>query len=226
MAVRGKDPNPTIALTGERTPFYPRRETAIQDAYAQIDREKLTPWAFFNAGLPLTVHDCRGRTLHYLGIEYQGSPRHVFWNGFIDPCLTDVIIEQIDRTLENCRDHPHLAAAGLDETADLLRLFVKKVYFRMAEIDQRIRGKGFPDRVQPKAVIGEIAAMHKDIDRRIEASKALLPKARRKWGALGKRFAVVGVGVLGLIGTLASIVSVGWWDWLIGHIKRAIPVFW
>lgn len=177
----------------------------------------LTPWVFFNAGPPLTVTNCRGRRVHYSGIEFEGSPREVFWHGFFEPCITDVIVEQIGRTIDDCKDHPELAEAALDEIADLLHLFVEKVYQRMAEIDQRIRGKGFPDRVQRKPVDREISTMNADVDRRIEAAKKLLFKPRpwwqRWWTFLLAALAII-ASLIAFLGDIASIVSTGWLDWL------------
>ncbi|MBI2985791.1 MAG: hypothetical protein HYY45_03380 [Deltaproteobacteria bacterium] len=161
-----------------QTPFYPKRKLAVGNAYTRIDRELITPWVFFNSGKPLKVTNCEGRALRYSNVEFEGSPREIFWGGFFEPDFRKVITEQIDQTAKDCEAYPELVDTVLDETADLLREFVQKAYEHLAEIDQRLRGKGYPNSVQRRPVDDKIEAMTSLLDDHIEAAKKLAALAR------------------------------------------------
>jgi len=163
------------------TPFYPKRKTAIADAYNRLDRTLLTNWLLsFHSGKP--IMNCEGRQVQYGGVEFSGSPRDVFWGGFFEPDFKKVITEQINQTVMDCQPYPSLAESALDETARLAHDFVGKLYERMAEIDQRLRGKGFPETVQRRSVGDKISAMNDFIDEHTDAAKQLA--ALSQWGEL------------------------------------------
>lgn len=62
-----------------RTPFYPRRKVAIDEIYDRLNRELLTPWAFFHSGKLITVTNFEGREIRFNGgLEFEGSPRVLF----------------------------------------------------------------------------------------------------------------------------------------------------
>jgi hypothetical protein len=161
------------------TPFHPKRKTAIADAYSRLDRTLLTDWLMsFHSGKP--IMNCEGRQVQYGGVEFSGSPREVFWGGFFEPDFRKVITEQINQTVMDCQPYPSLAEPALDETAHLLHDFVAKLYERMAEIDQLLRGKGFPDKVQRRSVGGYISVMNNFIDEHIDGAKQLATLS--EWG--------------------------------------------
>lgn len=163
------------------TPLYLRRSQVITDTYNHLDRVLFTPWAFFNTGTNVTVSNCEGRQLHIgsTGIEFSGSARDVFWS-FFDADLRKVITEQIDATVKECEGIPALLKPALDETRGLLHGFVARAYERLAEIDQRLRGKGYPNSVSRKPVNGLIRFMQKTVDDYVQAALDLRSLATAK----------------------------------------------
>lgn len=67
------------------TPLYPTFRKRITDAFEQLDRQQVTPWAFMTAGPPFQVNRFDGTEVAYPGIKFEGSPREVFWSGYIEP---------------------------------------------------------------------------------------------------------------------------------------------
>lgn len=163
-----------------RTPFYPKRKLSIADTYNRLERELFSPWAFFHSGKPIIVTNCEGRKVQYSGgLEFSGSPREVFWR-FFDPDIRKVIIEQIEQTMEDCEVISDLLETALDETRELLHEFVERVYERLADIDQALRGKGFPKSVTPRPVTGMIKAMVNMMDDHIDA--VIRHAGLKRWG--------------------------------------------
>jgi hypothetical protein len=161
------------------TPYYPKRKTAIDDAYSRLDRTLLTNWHLsFHSGKPIT--NCEGRQVQYGGVEFSGSPREVFWGGFFEPDFKKVIKEQIDQTVVDSQPYPSLAEPALDEKARMLHDFVRKLYERMAKIDQLLRGKGFPETVQRRSVEDKVSMMNDFIDEHSDAAKQLVSLS--EWG--------------------------------------------
>jgi hypothetical protein len=165
-----------------QTPFYPKRKLAIEVAFKQLDRELLTRWSFMTAMPHFSATNCEGWTVNYGGGKFEGSPREVFWGGFFEPDIKKVVTDQIERTLADCEIHLDLAEVALDETHEFLREFVRKVYQRLSDIDRRLRGEGYPERVQPRSVEDKVQMMEAFMIDHIEASKRLA--SQKKWGNL------------------------------------------
>lgn len=154
----------TIELVGvPRTGLYPRTRKQVSDLHQAI-RDKLTPWRFFNTGKPVKVTNFAGKQITYEGIEFEGSPRVVFWESFIEPFLENGIVNVLQNTLNECQQANLQPEEYIEEAANLLKIFVRKIYAEMAEIDQKIRGKGFPNSVQRRIVDGQIAHMERYIN--------------------------------------------------------------
>lgn len=166
-----------------QTPFFPKRTLNINVAYDRLERELFGRWTLFDSGKSITVTSCEGKKVHFTGdTEYVGAAQEIFWGGFFEPDFKRVITEQIDQTVKDCKIHPELAQAILNETADLLRKFSRRVYERMAEVDQRIRGQGNPNIAQRRTVEDRIKALNAEIDVFAEAARKLLnPSLRWQW---------------------------------------------
>lgn len=163
-----------------QTPFYPKRTLAVSIAYNRLERELFSRWAGFYSGKEITVTNCEGRKIHLTGdAEFVGSAREIFWDSFFEPDFKKVIAEQIEQTVKDCQARPELSQAALDETVGLLRELARKVYERMAEVDQRLRGKGDPNIVQRLPVQDKIKSLNADIDVYIGAAKKLLSRSLR-----------------------------------------------
>jgi len=85
---------------------------------------------------------------------------------------------------------------------------VARTFHRMAEIDQRLRGKGFPDRIQKRDVSVEIRRHHQYIDahmtalRRKPAAKPTVLHSLKQWFARNY-WQIIAIGVAIFMGWLA-----------------------
>ena len=162
------------------TPFYPKRDLALSNAYNRLERELFTPWAFFNSGVSITVTPCEGKPQTFNGsIEFSGSVVDIFWR-FFDPDIRKVITDEIQHTVTDCESLPHLLEQALDETRDLLRTLIENSYRRLSTIDQRLRGKGYPNSVTPRPIDNKLQMMFRFLDEHIEAEKRL--GVEKRWG--------------------------------------------
>ena len=156
-------------LPGDRTALYARTRKMVREAYETLYQEKLKPWRFFYVH-PLRCTDCRGNPVRYEGVKFEGSPRVVFWAGFIEPCLEDITVQVLDATALNCQKSHLKPDVYLKEAADLLEVFVRKVYENMARTDQVLLGEGFPDRVKPRDITAKLTAMNQLITGHLKAT--------------------------------------------------------
>jgi hypothetical protein len=151
-------------LFNKNGPLYAVTEQKIDNLRETLEREKLTPWLLFNSrGFEGT--DFYGKTVCQQGIPYGEHQWNVFLY-FVKPFLKDAIVKTLDKTLETCcargwtPEEPYIK-----ETAMLLHgHLIDPIYSYMAEIDQRIRGKGDPKSVRRKDVTDEITEMVKFLD--------------------------------------------------------------
>lgn len=141
------------------SPLFPKTSKRIERAFQELEKRQLTPWAFFNTdhGLKVDRHD--GTAIITSGIEFSGSIRQMFWNGFIEPFVEQIIEQEIEFCVERSRENNLDLRSTLPEVEKLLIRLVEKTYERMAEIDQRLRGKGYPNRVARENTEKKIAVM-------------------------------------------------------------------
>ena len=159
------------------TPLYPTIEKLVADAWIKLEREQIAPWAFMSAGPRFQVTDFYGQTISYQGILFEGSPRQVFWGRYIEPFLEDLVRKVIDETIRMASEKKQDARLCLPEAAGLLKSVVRRAFARMAEIDRRLRGNGYPESVPLRDTAGEIAAVDAFIDKRI-ASEVQMVRPR------------------------------------------------
>lgn len=76
----------------------------IGNEYEKLRRDKITPWAFLHSGHTFKYTKYSGEEINYTGVRYEGSPEYIFWNGFIEPFLKDIIFRAIDNTVEISRN--------------------------------------------------------------------------------------------------------------------------
>ncbi|WOB06886.1 hypothetical protein [Piscinibacter gummiphilus] len=151
------------------TPLYPTFEKRIGDAVDVLIRVQVEPWVFLNAGHPMKLSMFDGRPIHYQGIGFEGSPRHVFWGRYIEPFLEDLAIKQIASAVKEARERQVDAKLLLPEVQNLLLAACTKVYRRMAQIDQSLLGKGFPEKVRLRSTTREYEEMSSFIKKHIDA---------------------------------------------------------
>jgi len=140
-----------------RTPLYARTRRKVDELEHMLINDKLMPWRLLATGKPIEVTDYYGKTLHFEGIMFSGSPRTVFWGSFIEPFIENGIVEVLDATAEDCRANNLEPKPYLEEVASLLESMIRTVYGYMAETDQRLLGKSRQER---KDVSDKIAKMN------------------------------------------------------------------
>lgn len=147
------------------SPLFPRTIKIIDDKFLSIKQSKIDPWGMFHSGKTMTITDCRGKAISYQGILFSGSPREVFWNNFIEPCIEDAVVEVFNFIVQQCKENYRLKAKScMDEGTILLKEKISLIYQEMSRVDQRLRGKGFPNSVQPVDVSSKISTMCAYVD--------------------------------------------------------------
>jgi hypothetical protein len=152
-------------LFSENSELHPVTKQKLVKLCETLKREQLTPWLWFNSrGVKVNKFD--GGIISIQGGLYEESRANVFRDS-IAPFLQDAIVKNLDETIETCRDRglkpeePYIR-----ETAMLLDGYlIDPIYRYMADIDQRIRGKGNPKSVGRRNVTDEIAEMVKFLDK-------------------------------------------------------------
>jgi hypothetical protein len=160
---------------------YPIIEKFVNDEYVKLDHDQITPWAFLHSGVPFTVKRFHGSPIAYSGILFAGSPQIVFWNGYIEPFLEDIAFRAIDLTMREAPNRKIPLREPLLEVQGQLHGLCRRAFDRMANIDQRLRGGGFPAKVQLRNTDKELARMHQFIDKRIAAELRAIPVESSPW---------------------------------------------
>jgi len=163
------DPN-----TG-KTALYARTKKRVDELRDFLIKEKITPWLLMKSGDRVTNHD--GRILQYSDVEFTGTPRQIFWEGFIEPFLEDGIQDVLDEVGAECKNMGLDPENPLKEATWLLRSVIESVYKNMAKVDQTLRGKGYPDSVRRKNVDYEIRIMENKLQEYLKVALVLYGKA-------------------------------------------------
>jgi len=140
----------------------------------------------------------------YRGIEFEGSPKEVFWTALIQPYLKDLIARSYFETRTFCTANQIDPKLPLDETARHLSLGAQRLFSRMADIDRRLRGKGFPSSVDRRPTDREEKAIQDYIDQRKHDELGLVPKPKSRWN----RFYHEQQFLIWVIGTIIAIATI------------------
>lgn len=188
------------------TPLYPTFRKRADDAVEQVIKQQVTPWSFLTAGPPFRVKTFDGRQIAYEGVGFEGSPSTVFWSRYIEPFLEDLCISEITAAVSMAKERGVDARLLLPEVQVLLSAGFRKVYAHMADVDRRLRGKGFPDKVGLRSIDREVSAMTRFLDERVRAELAMWkPKSPVESWYERNKFWVWVIGLL--IGIVLSIVA-------------------
>lgn len=142
----------------QTTEIYPKIRKMVHDL-RDVILKKLTKWCFLNAGPPMEVQKYDGSMICYQGIKFEGSPKLVFWEGFIEPFLENGAIEILSKTSATAQKCSLSINACLNEAEELLKILISLTYEEMADIDQRLSGNGI--KKGPRVgVSGKIANMN------------------------------------------------------------------
>jgi len=162
------------------TPLHPLIEKLVEESWVVLNRDQITPWAFMTAGPLFKVTDFYGREIAYQGVEFEGSPREVFWTRYIEPFLENIIEQVVTETLRLSEEKKQDSKLTLLEASSLLKSLIHRAYSRMAEINYTLRGgRKNPEKFQLRKTDSKIVAMEKFLDRRITSELAMLkPRLR------------------------------------------------
>ena len=141
----------------------------------------------FSAKWSLHVEDYNGKPIHYEGVKFEGSPRLVFWDRFIEPFLENGIVNALNKIYEECVLRNLDPGEYLEEMKELLRLWIQKTYIDMSRTDQVLRGKGNPNSVQAVDVSPKISSMYEYLDSHTVA----IMHRREKGGSNGAKGDIV-----------------------------------
>ena len=157
--------------------LFPLLQKFSRDEWVKLDRNKITPWAFFNSGWPFEITDFYGRTIASQGFEFSGSIRDLFWHRYIEPFLEEIVDRGFNETLRLARDRSQLRREPFEEMGGQLISLSGLAFRRMADIDQRLRGKGKPKSVLLYDPDRELSEVSRFIQRRMRAEIEMLPKS-------------------------------------------------
>lgn len=198
---------------------YPEITFRIKQAFQQLEVDKITPWAFLGTGKMRPIEDFHGRTIHYSGVAFEGSPRQVFWNGFIEPFLEALFLWAFDLALAYAKGRHLDARSVLQHARQCLSNGIYSIYRRMQDIDRRLKGKGFPERASQHDISRPVEFMHAKLEGyfgsalRAAAEKANTPEPPPLSDALELKPGISGISV-----DLKQV-----WQWGKGKLKGKSP---
>jgi hypothetical protein len=196
----------------ERSPAFSIIKQKLEREFRVLEEKQVTPWAFVKLDKPFRVEKFDGGFISYEGkIQFDGSPRDVLWGSYIRLFLEDIIDRAFSDTRTFCIENNIARQIPLQETSLQLQLGCSRIYNRMADIDQRLRGEGFPNSVPKKKVNKEMDRMRDFIFARLDSENALSPKPEKKtfnlnlWYEQNKFWVwIIGIAV-SVLGLLAKI---------------------
>ena len=156
------------------SPLAPILSKYVEDEWVRLEHQQITPWAFLTARQPFRVQDFYGRTIAYQGVAFEGSLRQLFWGRYIEPFLENIVHKTMEEALRVAAERKQNAREPLLEVAGILKSLVRRAFRRMAEIDRRLRGKGYPSSVPLRSVDAEVEEVERFIDERLAAELRML----------------------------------------------------
>ncbi|MCF6344687.1 MAG: hypothetical protein L3J15_08470 [Devosiaceae bacterium] len=150
------------------TVLKPKIIKRVKDEKDQLIREKITPWLMGFSSGKLEIENFHGRIISYSGIEFSGSPCDVFWGCYIEPFLENITNQLILEIAKECKESKLDIRAELDFLTQQLNGLYNAIYKEMSETEQRLLGKGFPDKIQKRDVNSQITTMKKYLEQHVE----------------------------------------------------------
>jgi len=187
------------------TPLYPTFIKRIDDATEELIQKQVTPWFFLTSGRPFRVKKFDGHEIAYEGIGFEGSPSNVFWSRYIEPFLEALAIQEITTATSLARERGVDARLLLPEVQGLLNAACRKVFAEMAEVDRRLRGKGFPENVDVRSIDIEVMRLSEFIEEHTASELAMWrPKSKAEEWYEKNKFWVWLIGILVAISGLSA----------------------
>lgn len=123
--------------------LHPLVDKLTKDKTKIIIDNQIVPWAFFLTQQGINVKKFNGKTISYSGIKFFGTPVDVFWNGYIEPYLENLIVTSITVTSSQIKESKLDPRPELDCLSQNLYGCVKKIYKEMQRIDQNLKNSQF-----------------------------------------------------------------------------------
>ena len=187
------------------TPLYPTFQKRIKDTFEQLIKNQITPWCFLNSGKPMRVKMHDGKQISYEGIGFEGSPENVFWSRYIEPFMEEICINEIDLAVKMAAERNVSAILLLPEVEGLLLAGVRKTFAEMAKTDQRLKGRGYPEKIPLRSIEKDFENMKYFIEVRIK-SELDMWKAKTKlevWYEKNKSI----VWLIGIIVAIGGLIA-------------------
>lgn len=143
--------------------IYPKTFKLVSD----LDRKYIkliTKWVFLHSGTLVEIPKYDGTFIRYQGIRFDGSPELVFWKGFIEPYLQNEPLEILNQVAKLAKDTSQDITYCLYEAERLLGVLVQRVYEKMADTDQTLKGDGIK-KGERKDVFGKISGAKNYIEK-------------------------------------------------------------
>jgi hypothetical protein len=156
------------------------------------------------------VDDFYGKPIAISGVRFSGSSELAFWNGYIEPFLKDISFRAIDLSISVAADRKIPLHQPLLEVQGQLYSLCHRTFDRMANIDQRLRGAGFPAKVPLRNTDKELAQMRQFIDKRIDAEFRAIPAAPSRFARLNEWYTarpLIGRAIGPIVGVVRHVAK-------------------
>jgi hypothetical protein len=147
----------------------------VEEARAKLLNEVVEPWVFFNSH-GINIKKADGRSISIPAVEFSGSARLVFWDGFIDDHLKKSSRTLIESIRQKAVERNIPVKDVLVDCLMHLENMVQMAFHRMARIEQLLLGKGFPDRIPRRDVSDRIKNCSEQIHRFVNAEIQCISK--------------------------------------------------
>ena len=190
------------------TPLFVVFQKRINDCFEQLRRNQLDPWIFLNSGKPMKVETFHKKQISYEGVGFEGSPSNVFWSNYIEPFMEDIIVNEINAAVEMCVERKVDTKELLGEMRGLFLAGIGTTFIEMAKLDQRLLGKGFPEKIQLRSIEKEHKNMVNFIDIRIQSELEIWQQKSKfeTWYLQNKSIIWLISIVFAILGLLANFI--------------------
>ena len=183
----------------------------IGAATRNIVQAQVSPWANLLTARTLAVRRHDGSNLAWTDTRYGVAQQDIFWRGYIDPFLHEMITNQMREAGQVARRSQGDRELLVAEVRDLLLRAVRKVYDRMADVDQQLRGDGYPQSVARRSIKTELRMMEQYIDKQARATAAAAvlgqPKPSSVQGLFQRYQLWVGLGAIGVAVIVVVLIA-------------------
>lgn len=161
------------------TPFDLALRHEMDAEVLRMANEWFFKWHAINMpGKVVEVDSFEGRNFHVGGLAFAGSIRDRYWQA-IGRYLANKAHATFDKWNEATKIYtPELRRSSLDETANCLLRFVGRIAADAIDTDRRLRGKGYPESVQPYDASNIRATAKAEVERLRAAHQSVLPEPK------------------------------------------------